>query len=155
DQAVVRGVEDVMQGNRQLDHAQPGAKMAAGDGDGVNGLLAQFVGELAQLPALQAAQVRRGLDEVEQGGLGWLGQGGNSTGEVGIKTKRSAVNNPAATKGANGDRREVLNVPWLLCLVGRTAGAAEGVYPYCPRRFSCGGDHRDRVRLWCRRGSHH
>ena len=48
DQAVLGRVEDVMQGNRQLDHPEPGAEMAAGDRDRVDGLLAQLVGELAQ-----------------------------------------------------------------------------------------------------------
>ncbi len=47
DQAVVRRVEHVVQGHGQLDHAQPGAEMAAGDRHGVDGLLAQFVGQLA------------------------------------------------------------------------------------------------------------
>jgi hypothetical protein len=41
--------------HRQLDHPQPGAEMAAGDRHSVDGLLAQFVGELAQLTALQPA----------------------------------------------------------------------------------------------------
>ena len=58
-----------MQRDRQLDHAQPGAEVAAGDRDRVDGLLAQLVGELAQFPSFQPAQVRRGLHEVEKRGL--------------------------------------------------------------------------------------
>ncbi len=73
DQAVVRRVEHVVQRNRQLDHAEAGAEMAAGDRDRVDGLLAQLVGELAELLDLEGAQIRRRLDEVEQGGLGGLG----------------------------------------------------------------------------------
>ena len=38
DQPVVRRVEDVMQRDGQFDHAKPGAEMAAGLGDGVDGL---------------------------------------------------------------------------------------------------------------------
>ena len=69
DQAVLRRIEDVVEGNRQLDHPKPGAEVPAGDRNRIDRLLAQFVGELAQLPTLQAAQVRRRLDKVEQGGL--------------------------------------------------------------------------------------
>ena len=61
DQAVARRVEDVMERDGELDHAEPGAEMAAGHRDGVDGLLAQLVGELAQLPAFEPAQVRRVL----------------------------------------------------------------------------------------------
>ena len=70
DQAVLRRVEHVMEGDGELDHPETGAEMAAGDRHRIDGLLAQLVGELAQLPALQAAQIRRRLDQVEQGGLG-------------------------------------------------------------------------------------
>ena len=69
DEPVLGRVEHVMERDRQLDDAETGAEMAAGGGDGVDGLLAQLVGELTQLPAVEAAQVRRSLDEVEQGRL--------------------------------------------------------------------------------------
>ena len=69
DQAVLRRIEHVVEGNRQLDHPQPGAEVAAGDGNRIDRLLAQFVCELAQLPALQAAEIRRRLDKVKEGGL--------------------------------------------------------------------------------------
>ena len=59
DQPVARGVEDPVQGDGQLDHAEPGAQMAAGHRDGVDGLLPQLVGELAQVLLGQAAQVLR------------------------------------------------------------------------------------------------
>ncbi len=55
DQTVLRRIEHIVEGNRQLDHPQPGAEVAAGDRNRIDRLLAQFVGELAQLPALQAA----------------------------------------------------------------------------------------------------
>src|SRR5215471_11416356 len=47
--------------------------MAAGHRHRVHGFLAQFVGELAELAALQAAHVSRRLDEVKERGLGGLG----------------------------------------------------------------------------------
>ncbi len=66
DQTVVRRVEDVMQRDRKLDDAQPGAEMPARDRDGIDRLLPQFVGDLAQLAGLEAAQVARYFDLVEQ-----------------------------------------------------------------------------------------
>src|SRR5262249_8181202 len=52
DQPVLRGIEHVVEGDRQLDHPQPGAEMAPGDRHRVHGFLAQFVGQLAELAAL-------------------------------------------------------------------------------------------------------
>ncbi len=69
DQDVVRRVEDVVQGRRQLDHAEAGAKVAAGYRYGRDQLLAQLVGELAQVVLLQLAQVGRNRDLIEEGSL--------------------------------------------------------------------------------------
>src|SRR5271166_1032575 len=72
DQAVGWRVEHVVQGNRELDDAEAGAQMPARRGDGVDGLGAQLVGELAQLGALERPQVRRRFHAVEErcgGGL--------------------------------------------------------------------------------------
>ena len=66
DQPVARRVEHVVQRHRQLDHAQPGAEMAAGDRDGRDRLLAQLVGELAQLVGLQPTDVGRYVDGIEK-----------------------------------------------------------------------------------------
>ena len=55
DQPIIRRVEDIMQRNRQLDHAEPGAEVTAGDRDSVDRLLPQFVGKLAQLAFLELA----------------------------------------------------------------------------------------------------
>ena len=44
--------------------------MAAGHGDSVDGLLAQLVRHLAKLARLELPEVVRGLDLVEQRGLG-------------------------------------------------------------------------------------
>ena len=53
-QPVGRRVENVVQRHRQLDHAKAGAEMAAGDRNSVDGLAAQFVGDLPQLIAFEA-----------------------------------------------------------------------------------------------------
>ncbi len=49
DEPVARGVEQIVQRDRQLDHAEPGAEVAAGHRDGVDRLLAQLGGELRQI----------------------------------------------------------------------------------------------------------
>ena len=66
DQAVARGVEDVMDRGGQLDDAEAGAEMAAGDRDGVDGFLTQLVGDLPDLFHLEPAQIVRGADRVEK-----------------------------------------------------------------------------------------
>jgi hypothetical protein len=66
DQPVARRVEHVVQRNGQLDHAEPGAQVPAGDGNGRNRLLAQLVGELAQLILGKPTQIVRGRNPVEQ-----------------------------------------------------------------------------------------
>ena len=48
DQPVARRVEHVVQRHGQLDHAEPGAEMAAGDRDRIDRLGAQLVRQLAQ-----------------------------------------------------------------------------------------------------------
>ena len=66
DQAVARGVEDVMDRRGQFDDAEAGAEMSAGDRDGIDGFLAQFVGDLPHLLDLEPAQIVRGADRVEK-----------------------------------------------------------------------------------------
>ena len=66
DQSVGRGVEDRMQGYRELDHTQAGAEMAAGLGHGVDGLPAQLVGKLLELLGREVLQIMRDADMVEQ-----------------------------------------------------------------------------------------
>ena len=51
DQPVGRRVEDMVQRDGQFDHAEPGAEMAAGLGDRVDGLGAQFIGQLLSCSA--------------------------------------------------------------------------------------------------------
>ena len=74
DQPVGRRVEDVVQRDGEFDHAKPGAEMAAGLGDRVDGFLPQFVGKLGKLLRRQVFHVARYQDAIEQGGLGVLGQ---------------------------------------------------------------------------------
>ena len=66
DQAVARGVEDVMDRGGQFDDAEAGAEMAAGHRDRVDGFLTQFVGDLPHLLHLEPAQIVRGADGVEK-----------------------------------------------------------------------------------------
>src|SRR4051794_19285353 len=73
DQPVAWGIKDIMQRDRELDHAEAGAEMSAGDGDGVNRLLAQFGGKLRQLRGIKLAQVVRRPHLVEEG---FVGHGG-------------------------------------------------------------------------------
>ena len=74
DQPVGRRVEHGMQRDGQFDHAEAGAEMAAGLGDRVDGLGAQFVGDLPELLRRQVLQVARKMDAIEQRGLGNFGQ---------------------------------------------------------------------------------
>ena len=69
DEPVGRRIENVVQRHREFDDAKTGAKMAAGDGNRVDGFLAQFVRNLAQLARFEASEVVGGLDEVKQRGL--------------------------------------------------------------------------------------
>ena len=74
DQAVIRGVEDGVQRDGQLDDAEAGAEMAAGDRDGIDDFGAQFVGDLAQLRAVERLQIGGRIDGVEQWCEGPVGQ---------------------------------------------------------------------------------
>ena len=66
DQPVARGVEHVVQRHGQFDHAEAGAEMTAGRGDGIDRLLAQLVGDLTQLALFQAAEIVRSFYNIEQ-----------------------------------------------------------------------------------------
>ncbi|GAA0007618.1 hypothetical protein BRDID11002_76240 [Bradyrhizobium diazoefficiens] len=66
DQPVARRVEDVMDRGGELDHAETRAEVTAGYRDGIDGLLPQLVGDLANLLDLELAQVVRRPDGVEK-----------------------------------------------------------------------------------------
>ena len=70
DQPIFGRVEDVVQGDRQFDDAEPGAEMAAGDRHCIDKLGAQFAGQLRQIGFGQRTQVGRDADLVQQGCLG-------------------------------------------------------------------------------------
>ena len=59
DEPVGRRVEYVMQRDRQLDDAEAGAEMAAGDRNRVDRFLPQFIGKLAQLAFFEVPEVAR------------------------------------------------------------------------------------------------
>ncbi len=69
DQDVARRLEHMVDGDGKLDHAQPCAQVAAGLGDGVDGLGPKLVGQLAQLGHRQPARVGGRTDGVEQRGF--------------------------------------------------------------------------------------
>src|SRR5204862_7658983 len=66
DQAIAGCIEGVMDGGGQFDHAEAGAEMAARDGDRVDRLLTQLVGDLAHLLDLELAEVVGRSDRVEK-----------------------------------------------------------------------------------------
>ena len=60
DQPVPRRVEDMVDGDGELDHAEPGAEMAAGHRDRRDRLGAKLVGELAKLRPRSSARTSSG-----------------------------------------------------------------------------------------------
>src|SRR5581483_3524612 len=66
DQPVLRGVEHIVDGDGQLDDAEPGAEMPAGDRYRVDQFGAQLVGKLAQIRFRQFPQIRRRRAAIEQ-----------------------------------------------------------------------------------------
>jgi len=65
DQPVARRVEEIVQRDRQLDDPEPCPEVSAGHGDRADCLSPQLVGNLPQLLLVKAAQIRRGVDGVE------------------------------------------------------------------------------------------
>src|ERR1041385_4469435 len=66
DQAIGWRIEQVVQGDRQLDDAQSGAEMAAGAGNGFDQVLAQLTRNVRQFALYERAQVRRAFDAGEE-----------------------------------------------------------------------------------------
>ena len=69
DNPVVRRIEDVVQGDRQLDNAETGTEMAAGYGNGVDRLGTQFLCNLGEVGFGKSPQIGRRLDRVQQRSL--------------------------------------------------------------------------------------
>jgi hypothetical protein len=68
EQLVMRGVEQVMESNRELHDAEPCSQVSTCYGNCANGLGSQFVGQLPQLLRMEATQVGRTLNGVEKRG---------------------------------------------------------------------------------------
>ncbi len=69
DQAIVRRIENVMQGDGQLDDAESGTEVPAGLADAEQQVLTQFVGELFEFRLAQAPQLRGRGGAVKNGRL--------------------------------------------------------------------------------------
>ena len=69
DQPVIGGVENVMQGDGQLDGAQPGGEMAAARADALDQELAQLVRQLRSASLSAAGAGPPAIDRLEQ----WIG----------------------------------------------------------------------------------
>lgn len=102
DEGVVGGVEDVVQGDGQLDRAEVGGEVAAGAGDGFNEVGAQFLGKLGELGAGELAQVGGGGDGVEQGRGGGHGDGGRSVAAAGDEVEDFAEAAGTGTERVEG-----------------------------------------------------
>ena len=63
---VLRGVEDPVQGDGQLDHAEVGAEVAAGLGDRVDEEGPDLPGQLVQLLRAEPVQIARSPDAGQQ-----------------------------------------------------------------------------------------
>jgi hypothetical protein len=66
DQFVFRGVEHIMQRDRQLHHAEAGAEMAAGNRDRGYRFSSQLVGNLLQVLRVELTQIERRCDGIEE-----------------------------------------------------------------------------------------
>ena len=67
DQPVARRVEDGMDRNRQLDHAERRSEVTPGHRYGADRLGTQLVGDLPEVGVRQATQCLRRIDVVEKG----------------------------------------------------------------------------------------
>ena len=75
DQDVVGRIEHVVQRQRQLDHAEPGAQMAAGHRDRIDHLRAQLVRRGSQEAQVAVLQIAGKLDLVEMRRVGHVSSG--------------------------------------------------------------------------------
>ena len=89
DQPVVRRVEDIVQRHGQLDDAEPGAEMAAGDRDRIDQLGAQLVGDLAQIRLRAAGADRPEHRSGRAAASGW--RSGDSVSHPKLRSSRAAV----------------------------------------------------------------
>ena len=66
DDAVGRRIENVVQRDRQFDHAETSAEMAARHRDRADGFGAQFLGELSEIALFQLAQIGGRADLIQK-----------------------------------------------------------------------------------------
>ena len=116
-QPVVRGVEDGVQRDRQLDGAQVGAEVPAGARHVGEHALAQLVGQPLELGARQAPQRGRVVDGVEQGKVAGHGQ-----------CVRCTTWSASARRAATSGRPQALSASWA-CARRRSASARAGARP--------------------------
>jgi len=88
DQAIARGVENIVQGCRQFDDAETGAEMPARYRDGIDGFLTEFIGDLPDLFHLEPAQIVGGVDCVEKRRFAKYGHGDIPILQVGTSPRR-------------------------------------------------------------------
>ena len=67
DQPVIRRIENLVDGDGQLHHAQPRTQMAAGLGNRINHLVTHFTGELRQFAIVDPAQISGPVHLVQKG----------------------------------------------------------------------------------------
>ena len=67
DDAIVRGVVEIVQCDGELDRAETGREVTARTGDALDEVSAQLPGYVAQRPLRQTAEIRRRPDRTEQG----------------------------------------------------------------------------------------
>ena len=70
DEPVGRCIEYIMERDRQLDDAKPGAEVTARDRNRVDRFLPQFVGKLAQLALFELPEITGSFDKIKQRSLG-------------------------------------------------------------------------------------
>src|SRR6266436_8709331 len=73
-QPVAGRIEDMMERNRQLHHAEAGAKMPTGLGYRVDEIMPQLIGNVAQPCRFEPSQIFGSADLVKKRSFGWLVQ---------------------------------------------------------------------------------
>ncbi len=70
DQPVMRGIENLVNGNRELDHTETRAQVPAGARNGIDHLGAQFSGEFRHLLVVDGFQIGRNMNRIEKRRMG-------------------------------------------------------------------------------------
>ncbi len=134
DQPVARRVEHPVQRHRQLDDAEARAQMAARHRDGLDGLEAQLVGDLAQLRFRVRAQILGCLDGVEERGLA---HGGASSFQHRRSRRRADRGAPSELRLSTSQPRRTPD-PFLPEHFSAERATEEGPRPGKSSRSRCG-----------------